>query len=152
VVDLVLSLINPTPPLKSSKVFSPVLSSIDPTPPLKRIKLVDTVMLSTDPTPPLKSETKVVDLVLPPVNLTPRLKSEDVAQVYLVNIDSPRQGGTPPISMAPPSSNQLISIDWNHLTKPYLPSYMPFQITMQVFDRNVSNTVIDEGALLASYL
>jgi hypothetical protein len=47
--------------------------------------------------------------------------------------------------MTPPSSNQMISINWNHLTEPCLPSYVPFQITMQVYDRNIPNTIIDEG-------
>jgi hypothetical protein len=48
--------------------------------------------------------------------------------------------------LEPPSSNQMISINWNHLTEPRLPSYVPFQITMQVCDRNIPNTIIDEGA------
>jgi hypothetical protein len=48
--------------------------------------------------------------------------------------------------MEPPSSNQMISINWNHLIEPLLPSYVPFQITMQVCDRNISKTIIDEGA------
>jgi hypothetical protein len=67
-------------------------------------------------------------------------------KVYLVDTDSPGQGGTPPIPMAPPSRNQMISIDWNHLTEPHLPSYVPFQITVQVCDRSIPNNVIDEGA------
>jgi hypothetical protein len=88
----------------------------------------------------------VVDLVPSSVDPTPHSKSEDVTQVYLINTDSPRQGGTLPIPMAPPSSNQMISINWNHLTEPHLPSYVPFQITVQVCDRNIPNTIIDEGA------
>jgi hypothetical protein len=119
---------------------------VDPTPPLKSSKVVDLVPPSVDPTPPLKSATKVVDLVPSSVDPTPHSKSEDVSQVYLVNTDSPRQGGTLPIPMAPPSSNQMISINWNHLTEPRLPSYVPFQITVQVCDRNIPNTVIDEGS------
>jgi hypothetical protein len=47
--------------------------------------------------------------------------------------------------MAPPSSNQMISINWNHLTESRLASYVPFQITMHVFYRNIPNTIIDEG-------
>jgi hypothetical protein len=108
--------------------------------------VVDLVPSSIDPTSPLKSETKVVDSVPPLIDPTPHSKSEDVAQVYLINIDSPRQGGTPPIPMAPPSSNQMISIDWNHLIEPHLPSYVPFQITMQFCDRSIPNTVIDKHA------
>jgi hypothetical protein len=48
--------------------------------------------------------------------------------------------------MAPPSSNHIISINWNHLTEPRLPSYIPFQITVQVCDRNIPNTIIDDGS------
>jgi hypothetical protein len=48
--------------------------------------------------------------------------------------------------MEPRSSNQMISINWNHMTEPRLPSYVPFQITIHVCDRNIPNTVIDEGA------
>jgi hypothetical protein len=48
--------------------------------------------------------------------------------------------------MAPASSNQMISINWNHLTEPRLPYYMHFQITVWVCDRNIPNTVIDEGS------
>jgi hypothetical protein len=147
VVDPVPSSINPTLHLKSeTQVTDPVPSSIIPTLHLKSAKVVDPVPSSIDPTPPLKSATKVVDLVPSSVDPTPHSKSEDVAQVYLINTDSPRQGGTPPIPMAPPSSNQMISINWNHLTEPRLPSYVPFQITMQVCDRNIPNTIIDEGA------
>jgi hypothetical protein len=29
--------------------------------------------------------------------------------------------------------------------KPHLPSYVPLQITMQVCDRNIPNTIIDKG-------
>jgi len=88
----------------------------------------------------------VVDLVRPPVDPTPHSKTEDVAPTYLVNTNSPAQGGTLPISMEPPSSNQMISINWNHLTEPRLPSYVPFQITVQVCDKNIPNTVIEKGS------
>jgi hypothetical protein len=43
----------------------------------------------------------------------------------------------------------MISIDWNHLTKHCLPSYVPFQITVQVCDRNIPNTVVNEGAFIS---
>jgi hypothetical protein len=149
VVDPVPSLVSPTLHLKSAKVVDPVSSLINPTPQLKSAKVVDTVPPSVDPTPPLKSATKVVDPVPSSFDPTPHSKSEDVASVYLVNIDSPGQGGTPPISMAPLSSNEMISFNWNHLAEPYLPSYVPFQITVQVFDKNIPNTVIDEGSFVS---
>jgi len=84
-------------------MVDPILSSIDPSPPLKNTaKVVDPVPSSVDPTPPLKSATKVVDLVPSSVDPTPHSKSEDVTQVYLINIDSPRQGSTLHISMETP--------------------------------------------------
>jgi hypothetical protein len=61
-------------------------------------------------------------------------------------MDSPGQGGIMPFSMAPLSITQMISIYWNHLKEPLIPSYVPFQITMQVCDRNIPNSIIDEGA------
>jgi hypothetical protein len=146
VVDLVLSSVDTTPPLRSDKVSSSVTSSINPTPPLKSVKVVDLVPQSVNPTPPLKSATKVVDSVLPLVDPTPHSKSEDVTQVYLVNIDSLKQGVTLSIPMEPPSSNHMISIEWNHFTEPHIPSYMHFQITVQVCNRSIPNTVIDEGS------
>jgi hypothetical protein len=87
-------------------VVDPVPSSIDPTPPLKSVtKVANLVLSSIDPTSPLKSATKVVDPVPSSVDLTPHSKSEDVAHVYLINTDSPRQEVTLPILMAPRSSN-----------------------------------------------
>jgi hypothetical protein len=151
VVDPDPSSVDPTPPLKSeTKVADLVLSSVDPTPPLKSVtKVVNPVPPSIDPTPPLQSATKVVDLVPSLVDPTPHSKSEDVTQIYLVSTDSLRQGGTSLVPMAPHSSNQTISINWNHLTEPRLPSYVPFQITVQVCDRNIPNTIIDEGASIS---
>jgi hypothetical protein len=131
-VDPIPSSVNHTLHLKGDpKVVYLVSPLVIPTLHLKsEPKLVNSVPPSIDPTSPLKSETKVVNSVPPPIDPNPHSKSEDVTQVYLVNIDSPRQGGTTPILRAPPSSNQMISIDWNQLTEPRLPSYMPFQITM----------------------
>jgi hypothetical protein len=51
--------------------------------------------------------------------------------------------------MAPPSSNHMISINWNHLIEPRIPSCVPFQIIMQVCDRNIPNTTIDEGSYVS---
>jgi hypothetical protein len=112
--------------------------------------VIDLIPSSVDPTLPLKSETQVVDPVPRSIDPTPPSKSEDVAQVFLVTTDSSRQGGIPPFPMTPPPSN-VITIDWNALTEPRLPSYMPFQIIVQVCGRNIPNTIIDEELLLASY-
>jgi hypothetical protein len=134
VVDPVPSSVIPTLHMNSDpEVVDPFSPLVIPTLHLKsEPKVVDLVPPSIDPTSPLKSVTKVVDSVPPPVDPTTHLESEDVTQVYLINIDSPRQGSTPPILMAHPSRNLMISIDWNHLIEPRLPSYMPFQITVLV--------------------
>jgi hypothetical protein len=76
------------------------------------------------------------------------LKSKDVAHVFLVTADSFGRGGIPPVPTKPPPSN-VITIDWDALTEPCLPSYMPFQIVVQVYGRNIINTVIDEGACVS---
>jgi hypothetical protein len=105
VVDPVPSSISPNLHLKSeNQAIDPVMSSINPTLNLKSVKVVDPVASSIDPSPLLKNETKVVDPVPSLVDPTPHSKSEDVTRVYFINTDSPRQGGTLPILMAPPSS------------------------------------------------
>jgi hypothetical protein len=135
-------------------VVNLVSSSVDPVD-----KVVDLILSSVNPTLSLKSETQVIDpstssvdlvhqvvnLISPSIDPTPPLKSEDVTQVFLVTADSSGQGGIPPIPMTPPPRN-VITIDWNDLTEPCLPSYAPFQIIVEVCGRNIPNTIIDEGA------
>jgi hypothetical protein len=48
--------------------------------------------------------------------------------------------------MEPPPSNEAIHFDWGVLTRPRLPSHIPFQITVQVCGRDVPQTLIDEGS------
>jgi hypothetical protein len=48
--------------------------------------------------------------------------------------------------MEPPPSNEAIRFDWDVLTGPRLPSYIPFQITVQVCGRDVTKMLIDEGS------
>jgi hypothetical protein len=128
VVNLVSSSVEPV-----TKVADLSPSSIDPTPPLRSAsQVVDPFPSSIDPTPPLWSEPKVVDSSPSLVNPTLHSKNEDVTHVYLINIDSPGQGGTLSILIAPPSSTQMNYIYWNNLTEPHLPSYVHFQTTMQV--------------------
>jgi hypothetical protein len=138
---LVDELVNPVP---SSVNLVDQLVNLVPS----SINLVDQVIdLSTSPVDLVH---QVVDLISPSVDPTPPLKSEDVAQVFLVTVDSSRQGGTSPIPMTPPSSNGMISIDWNHLTEPRLPSYMPFEIMVKFCGRvMIPNTIIDEGAFVS---
>jgi hypothetical protein len=48
--------------------------------------------------------------------------------------------------MEPPPNTEVISFDWNSLTEPRLPSYLPFQIIMQVCDNiMVHSTIVYEG-------
>jgi hypothetical protein len=55
-------------------------------------------------------------------------------------------GAIPPSPMEPPPSNEAIHFDWGVLTGPHLPSYIPFQIIVQVCGRDVPQTLIDEGS------
>ena len=48
--------------------------------------------------------------------------------------------------MEPPPSNEVILLDWVSLLESFLPSYIPFQIIVQVFDRDVPQNIVDEGA------
>jgi hypothetical protein len=89
----------------------------------------------------------VVDLISPSVDPTFPLESKpDTAQVFLIDRDSAVSGGIPPSPMEPPPSNEAIHFDWDVLTGPHLPSYIPFQIIVQVCGLDVTKTLIDEGS------
>jgi hypothetical protein len=127
VVDPISSFVNPTLPLESE------IQAVDPFPPV-------------NPILPLENETQVVDLISPSVDPALPLESKpDTAHVFLVDTDSAMSGGIPPSPMEPPPSNEAIHFDWNVLTGPHLPPYIPFQITVQVCGRDVTKTLIDEG-------
>jgi hypothetical protein len=173
VVDLFSSSVDPTLPLESdtkavdpfppvdpilpleneTQVVDPVSPSVDPIPPLRNVKVTDPVPSSVSPTLPLKSAKVVypspplVDLIQSSVDPTLLLESKpDTAHVFLVNTDSTVPGGIPPSPAKPPPSNEAILFDWGVLTRPRLPSHIPFQITVQVRGRDVPQTLIDEGA------
>jgi hypothetical protein len=154
VVDPFSSSVNPTLPLEGDiKVVDPVSPSIDPIPPLRNDKVIDPVPSSVSPTLPLKSAKVVypspplVDPIQSSVNPTLLLESKpDIAHVFLVKTDSTILGGIPPSPTKPPPSNEAILFDWGVLTRPCLPSHIPFQITVQVHGRDVPQTLIDEGA------
>jgi hypothetical protein len=65
---------------------------------------------------------------------------------FLFLQDSSGQGGTSPIPTKPPPSNEAILLDWGALLEPRLPSYIPFQITVQVCGRDIPQTIVNEGA------
>jgi hypothetical protein len=49
--------------------------------------------------------------------------------------------------MKSPPNIRVISFDWNNLTEPFFPSYFPFQIIMQFYDKiTMHNTIVDAGA------
>jgi hypothetical protein len=134
VVDLVSPSVDPIPPLRNVKVIDPVPSSISPTLPLKSAKVVY-------PSPPL------VDPIQSPVDPTPLLESKpDTSHVFLINTDSTVPGGIHPSPVKPPPSTEAILFYWGVITRPRLPSHIPFQITVQVRGRDVPQTLIDEGA------
>jgi hypothetical protein len=137
VVDSVLPSIDPTPPLMSVKVIDPVPSPVSPTLPLKSAKVVY-------PSPPL------VDPIQSSVDPTLLLESKpDTAHVFLINTDSTGLGGIPLSPAKPPPSNEAILFYWGVLTRPHLPSHIPFQITVQVHGRDVPQTLIDEDASIS---
>jgi hypothetical protein len=142
VVNLVMSLVEPV-----DKVVDPIPSLVNPTLPLEsETQAVDQFPL-VDPILPLENETQVVDLISPSVDHTLSLESKpDTTHVFLVDTDSTMSGGIPPSPMEPPPSNEAIRFDWDVLTGPRLPSYIPFQITVQVCGRDVTKTLIDEGS------
>jgi hypothetical protein len=142
VVNLVTSLDEPV-----DQVVDPIPSSVNPTLPLEsEIQAVDPFP-PVDPILPLENETQVVDLISSSVDPTLPLESKpDTAHVFLVDTDSAVSGGIPPSPVEPPPSHEAIHIDWGVLTGHRLPSYMPFQITVQVCGRDVPQTLIDEGS------
>jgi len=137
------------------ELVNPIPSSINPLDQLVNpvpfsVNLVDQVIApSTSPVDPVH---QVVDSISPSVDPTPPLKSEDGTQVFLITTDSSKQGGTSSVPMTPPSSNGMISIDWNHLIEPRLPSYVPFEIMVEICSRViVPNTIIEKGAYVSIF-
>ena len=123
---------------------------------------------SYEPIPNPNQQVEVtVDSISPSAICTfPEESEYDTTQVIFVSLDSNELGGNPPvpsiqeenppvlitqgvnspISMGPPPSSLVTSFDWNRLAGFYLPSYVPFQIIVQVCNMIVSGTIIDEGA------
>jgi hypothetical protein len=142
VVNLVTSLVEPV-----DKVVDPIPSSVNPTLPLESETQAVDLVPPIDPILPLENETQVVDLISPSIDPTLLLESKpDTAHVLLVATNSTVSGGIPPSPVEPPPSNEAIHFDWDVLTGPRLPSYTPFQITVQVCGRDVTKTLIDEGS------
>jgi hypothetical protein len=142
VVNMVTSLNEPV-----DQVVDPIPSSVNSTLPLESETQVVDSFPPVDPILPLENETQVVDLISPSVDPTLPLESKsDTAHVFLVDTNSAVSRGIPPSLVEPPPSNEAIRFDWDVLTGSRLPSYIPFQITVQVRGRDVTKTLIDEGS------
>jgi hypothetical protein len=150
VIDPVLSSVDPTPPLTSAKVIDLVPSSVNLTLPSEsETQVVDPFPL-VDPILPLENETQVVDLISTLVDPTLSLESKlDTTHVFLVDTESPVLRGIPSSPIGPPPSNETIHFDWGVLTRPRLPSHIPFQIIVQVCGRDVPQKLIDEGSFVS---
>jgi hypothetical protein len=148
VVNPIPSSVDSTLPLESfTKVVDPIPSSVNPTLPLESVTQVVDPFPPVDPILPLENTTHMVDLILSSVDPTLPLESKpDTAHVFLVDTDSTMPVGIPPSPVEPPPSNETILFNWGVLTRPRLPSHIPFQITIQVCGRDVPQTLIDEGS------
>jgi hypothetical protein len=60
-------------------------------------------------------------------------------------------GGISPSPTITPPSNEAILFYWGGLTKPRLPSHIPFKIPVQVCGRDVPHTIIDEGSSISIF-
>jgi hypothetical protein len=79
----------------------------------------------------LENETQVVDLILSLVDPTLPLEIKlYVAQDFLVDTNSIVLWGIPPSPVEPPPSNEAILFYWGVVTGLYLPSHIPFNITI----------------------
>ena len=68
---------------------------------------------------------------------------------FLIDTKSTMPRAIPPSPVEPSPSNEAIHFDWCVLTRPRLPSHIPFQITVQVCGWEVPQTLIDEGAFVS---
>jgi hypothetical protein len=147
VVNLVMSLVEPF-----EKVVDPIPSSVNPTLPSESETQAVDPFPPVNPILPLENETQVVNLISPSVDPTLPLESKpDIAYIFLVDTKSPMSRGISPSPIGPPPSNEAIRFDWGVLTRPRLPSYIPFQIIVQVFGQDIPQTLIDEGASVSIF-
>jgi hypothetical protein len=128
VVNLVMSFVEPV-----DKVVDPIPSSVDPTLLLESETQAIDPFPPVDPILPLDNETQLVNLISSSVDPTLPLESKpDTSHVFLVDTDTTMLGGIPPSLVEPPPSNEAILFYWGALTRPRLPSHIPFNIAVQV--------------------
>ena len=98
----------------------------------------------------------------PPLDDTVTKENENnTIQILFVNTKSNEHGGNLPIPLlqegssleihldiysVPPPRNLLVSLNWNLLGRPHLPSNVPFQIIVQAYRMIMASTIIDQGA------
>jgi hypothetical protein len=147
VINLATSLVAPV-----DKVVDFIPSSVDPILSLEsETQEVDSFPV-INPILPLENATQVVDLISSPVNPTLSLDSKpNISQVFLFDTKYIVLGGIPPSPAEPPPSNEAILFYWGALTGPRLHSHIPFNIKVQVYGRDVPQTLIDEGASISIF-
>ena len=74
----------------------------------------------------------------------PLESDENTADVSFVIFYLPSQGGIP--LMVPLPSPEVCSFDWNSLVELFLPSYVPFHISIEGISSTIHWTIIDERA------
>jgi hypothetical protein len=126
VVNMVMSFIEPI-----EKLVYPISSSVDLTLLFKSETQEVDPFPPVDPILPLENEIQVVDLISSSIDPTLPLESKpDTAHIFLIDTKSTMLRGIPPSPMEPPPSNEAILFDWGALTRPRLPSHIPFKITI----------------------
>jgi hypothetical protein len=128
VINLVTSLVELV-----DKVVDLIPYLIDPTLLLESATQEIDLFPFVDPILPLEDKTQVFYLMSLPIDPTILLESKpDSGHVFLVDTKSIVMGGIIPSPPKPPPSNEDILFDWGVLNGPYLPSHIPFNITLQV--------------------
>jgi hypothetical protein len=140
VIDQNSSLVNPT--LSESESHESILDQ-----PLVE-KMVDLTPPSVNRTFPIESEphTAQVLLVSSVSNELGGKSSHSQVHERILPFPIEQEGGSSHIPMTPPPSSLVTSFDWSRLAGYHLPSYVPFQITVQAYNMVVPSTIIDEGA------
>jgi hypothetical protein len=134
------------------KVVDLIPSSVDLTLPLESSSNVVDSFPPVDPILPLENETQVVDLMSLSIDSTLSLEIKtNYAHVFLIDIESTVMRGIPPSPTKPPPSNEAILFDWGVLTRPRLPSHIPFKITVYVYGQDVPYTLIDDGSSISIF-
>ena len=103
-----------------------------------------------DPTLPLESDLKddVFQPMQPLVDPTLAPTSEfNIAHIILTSSYFFGQRGIP--SMVPLPIPKFVFFDWNHLVEPFLPSYVPFQNSVELFSSSIYQSIIDEGDFIS---